>query len=132
GAARCRIAGRGCAGGGGPKAGATRAVWLRGRSNPSGPRRSGPAADEDRACPDPTPSEPRAPYGVWSEPEIWGIPSTAFIRDDGPMLESLLDTSHRLGRRRFELDQDQAPYAAALSELAARDSVKLMVPGHGG
>lgn len=48
------------------------------------------------------------------------------------MLESLLDTSHRLGHRRFQLDQDQAPYAAALSALAARDSTKLMVPGHGG
>ena len=48
------------------------------------------------------------------------------------MLESLLDTSHRLGHRRFQLDQDQAPYAAALSALAARDSIKLMVPGHGG
>src|SRR5699024_8774927 len=41
-------------------------------------------------------------------------------------------TSHRLGHRRFQLDQDQAPYAAALSALAARDSTKLMVPGHGG
>ena len=48
------------------------------------------------------------------------------------MLESLLDTSHRLGHRRFQLDQDQAPYAAALSALAARDSIRLMVPGHGG
>src|SRR5699024_12460281 len=119
-------------GGSGPKADSPPAAWRRGRPRPSGPRRSEPAADEGRAWPETTPSEPCAPYGVWSEPEIWGIPSTASIRDDGPILESLLDTSHRLGHRRFQLDQDQAPYAAALSALAARDSIRLMVPGHGG
>ncbi|WP_248278970.1 amino acid decarboxylase [Brevibacterium sp. 'Marine'] len=50
------------------------------------------------------------------------------------MLESLTQTpgsQHRLGRR-HRLDQDQAPYAQALSALASRDPIKLMVPGHGG
>ena len=51
------------------------------------------------------------------------------------MLESLTDTSrpqHRLGDHRYRLDQDQAPYSDALRALASRDSIKLMVPGHGG
>ncbi|SMX89746.1 Arginine/lysine/ornithine decarboxylase [Brevibacterium sp. 239c] len=55
------------------------------------------------------------------------------MRNDSPMLESLTDTSAPQNRlRRYRLDQDRSPYSDALRALASRDSIKLMVPGHGG